>query len=97
MPKNHCSCPDPPGGILDCEANQLAICRTKRGKIEAKCLNPPSGVSSLEMQNWVLANVMSIPRSKSSPLTTDDIAILSSQVYIDHSRALIVKFSIPKA
>ena len=95
MPKNNCSCPDPLGGTVECEANQLAICSVKRGKIEAKCVSLPSGLSHTPMQNLILENVTGIPRKASALLNSDDFKILSSQTYADPGRALIVKFKVP--
>lgn len=97
MSNNKCNCPDPPGGTVECEAYQLAICSIKGGKVEAKCVSPPSGLSVTALQNWVLENVTGISRNASARLNDDDREILRSQTYRSADGELQVSFRVPQA
>jgi hypothetical protein len=97
MSNNKCNCPDPPGGTVECEANQLAICSIKGGKVEAKCVSPPSRLAGTALQNWVLENVTGIPRRASTILNHYDREILRSQTYRSPDGKLQVSFRVPLA
>lgn len=36
---NECHCPDPPGGLVRCGSDQMAICRVIDGRVESFCLS----------------------------------------------------------
>jgi len=97
MSNNKINCPDPPGGTVECEANQLAICSIKGWKVEAKCVSPQSGLSVTALQNWVLENVTGISREASAFLNDDDREILRSQNYRSPDGKLQVSFRVPQA
>ena len=47
MPKNTCPCPNPPGGQVVCETDQLAICRIIKGAVQAECSSAPVALISI--------------------------------------------------
>lgn len=51
---NRCNCPQPPGGHVVCDVDQLAICRVENGNVQTMCLTPPRTNSSLFLVHWCL-------------------------------------------
>jgi hypothetical protein len=57
--KNECDCPEPPGGVHRCPADQLAICKIVDGRIETDCLGPPrSALEDKETLTQWLVNAL---------------------------------------
>lgn len=95
---NVCNCPDPPGGQAVCSADQLAICRVVKGKVQTECHSPPSGISRLgteAMQNWALSHIAQVGRSLTQSIGVDDLAILNSRRYVDAFAGTEVAFGLP--
>ena len=104
MAKNICQCPQPPGGIVECEADQLAICRSVNGEIQTACLDAPSHLrltpnSTLQDRkrycNWVLTQVTGEERPLSAELQSEHVTVLQGGVYEDSARGEIVMFRLP--
>src|SRR5262249_17385588 len=93
--KNTCNCPLPPGGVVVCEATQLAICRVVGGRVESECHNPPSRRTDLEFSNWVLSKVIDTWRDQNQPLSPLDLDILAKRRYDDRPTQTTVTFEIP--
>lgn len=96
--KNICDCPDPPGGRAICGENQLAICRVTGGKVHTECHSVPralAGQSGEATNNWVLSKVTLHPRAAGSPVTSDDLDILASGLYIDLDTGEEIRFQLP--
>ncbi len=98
MPNNKriCNCPEPPGGRVTCDNDQLAICRIKNGRIEAECISIPSNISRLSPINnfnWILSTVTGTQRDISSFLFASDYEILKRGSYRDGGYE--VRFTLP--
>ncbi len=93
--KNSCKCPVPPGGVVVCEANQLAICRVVGGKPDMECHNPPAPSTDLEFSNWVLSKVMDTSRDPNRSLSLADLDILAHRRYDDPATQTTVTFALP--
>jgi len=81
MATNFCNCPTPPGGTVTCEDGQLAICVVRNGVIEARCVNPPTYASEIEMSNWILSTVTGDYRHPQSPIEPEMQRILVAGRY----------------
>lgn len=55
--KNVCSCPNPPGGTVTCEPDQMAICIVLDGEARRECQDPPLGSSHAELVDWAVQQV----------------------------------------
>ncbi|MCZ4408345.1 hypothetical protein O3Q51_05965 [Cryomorphaceae bacterium 1068] len=67
MSNNVCECPNPPGGTVICEPDQLAICHVKDGKAIQRCLDPVDSMNPYVIINWTLNRILDRefkPRSK---------------------------------
>ena len=94
--KNTCKCPVPPGGVIVCEANQLAICRVVGGRIESECYDPPAPSTDLEFSNWVLSKVTDTWRDPYQLLSPVDLDILAKRRFDDPSTQTSVTFEVPR-
>jgi hypothetical protein len=93
--KNYCKCPVPPGGVVVCEANQLAICRVVGGTVESECHDPPAFSTDLEFSNWVLSKVIDTWRDPYQSLSPTDLDILAQARYDDPATNTTVTFVAP--
>ena len=102
--KNICPCPQPPGGTVACEPNQLAICRVRNGVAEGECIDPPSGMGKLSeltptdtrrYHNWALEHITGQPRQSWYPIDPSDQAILRRGSYRNVSTGEEVTFRLP--
>ncbi len=94
--KHTCDCPNPPGGKVNCETDQLAICRVRDGAIEAECLTPPDGLSATGLANWALGRITGVSRSLRAEITSNDEQILRAGNYVDPSTGERVAFRMPQ-
>lgn len=99
MSSNICNCPDPPGGQVACEPNQMAVCIVKNGRARTQCLDPIDSDRSSAIVNWSLTEITGIARSQDETITEDDIKILFSQMYFEYETMVtfILPMSIKKA
>lgn len=102
--KNICPCPQPPGGTVACEPNQLAICRVKNGVAEGECISPPADLTDLSdlapadakrYLNWALDHITGRQRLPWQIVTPQDQAILRRGVYRDTATGEEVRFKLP--
>ena len=90
--KNTCNCPVPPGGVVVCEENQLAICRVVGGRMASECHDRPTPSGNLEFSNWVLSKVTDTWRDPRQLLSPVDLDILANGRYDDPSTQTSVTF-----
>ena len=95
---NRCNCPQPPGGIVICENNQMALCIIKDGEAIQRCINPPQNrynieYTPVELINWALEIITDQPRLKAELVEPYFVEILKSGRY--QSNKNIVTFSLP--
>ena len=96
MAKNTCECPNPPGGRVQCEFHQLAICRVKDGVIQTECIDPPAKLSTSARDAWAFGTITGIKRSLTRRLTSQEHQILLQGVYNDTQTGETVSFRLPK-
>lgn len=103
--KNICDCPQPPGGSVACEPDQLAICRVRDGVAQGECIDPPDGMGGLahvtpnsarQYHNWALEHITGQRRSRWDPITPYDEAILRDGVYRNYATGEEVRFRLPE-
>lgn len=89
---NTCNCPDPPGGQVVCDSDQIAICRVKNGRAEYLCISPPRAIQlaverqgfdrgNLAVANWVLSVVTGEDRDPEQSLSGYDLHVLDQEQY----------------
>lgn len=91
--KNICDCPLPPGGTVECEAHQMAVCVIKNGKARHLCLNPIETSDSVKLLNWALSNIMEKDRKPYQNVTARETRILERGAY--ERKGMSVTFSLP--
>jgi hypothetical protein len=98
MAKNSCDCPNPPGGTVVCEADQLAICRVKNGKTQAECVTPPPNLKGHALKAWALGVITKKKRSLTGVprLDNEDREILEAGEFEDPVTGELVMFRLPK-
>lgn len=97
---NICDCPDPPGGIVICEPDQLAICRIKSGHLRSECKGPPQllrpGLNRAVYFNWALAEITEEERRVHALIDDREWKILREGVYSDSRHNLFIVFRFPR-
>jgi hypothetical protein len=102
--KNTCSCPQPPGGTISCEPEQLAICRVKNGVAKGDCIDPPEGMDSIanldptearRYYNWALQHITGQQRTPFEPISRSDEVILNRGNYRNMTTGEEVRFRLP--
>lgn len=104
MPR--CQCKNPPGGGIECNRNQMAVCRVLNGQCEAQCIDVPaailrqmqtSGFKHTLVMDW-LAGALGVERRKGFA-TSPTLKILpdgTGYFYRANFKDLI-RFSLPEA
>jgi hypothetical protein len=104
--KNICQCDNPPGGDVLCEPDQLAICIVNNGVAKRECMDAPDDLGDLvnltrqqtiRYLNWALSHITGQIRLLSSPISSQDRAILSQGRYDNAVTGDVVTFSLPEA
>jgi hypothetical protein len=102
--KNTCSCPHPPGGVVSCEPEQLAICRVRNGVAEGECVDPPDGMGNLSelsptearrYYNYALQHITRQQRDEWDPISPADWAVLQQGIYHNDVTGEEVRFRLP--
>src|SRR6266568_9581822 len=97
---NVCDCPNPPGGIVICEPDQLAICRIKNGQLRGECTGPPRPLtSSLNRAlyfNWALGEITETRRGLHQPIHDSEWLILREGIYSEPLKKVLVQFRFPR-
>jgi hypothetical protein len=94
----NCECPSPPGGIVKCENNQVAICEIRDGKVNAQCKTPPKGKTrGSALRAWLLSEFLKRPVEVAEYESNAELQriILSGQ-YKNPKTGEIIKFSLPE-
>lgn len=90
---NTCSCPEPPGGQVVCELNQIAICNIQNGQVRHFCLDPIQSIKPEATINWLIEQITGEYRSEINRITNQEIAFLVLGKYTSIERD--VTFSLP--
>lgn len=51
------SCDSPPGGQINCETRQAAVCKVSEGKVYGECSTPRRGMTLDEIRAWILSAI----------------------------------------
>jgi len=95
--QNTCRCPNPPGGALRCDDDQVGFCNVQNGNINAECIKPPLNIRKKKvLYSWILTillsqNIKPEMISKSEKLQR----ILNTQHYIDKKTGIETFFTLP--
>jgi hypothetical protein len=97
-----CPCPNPPGGQIVCDDNQLAICGFRDGKVISGCFSIPANIiqvredqeRSIVLSNWVLSMLTGADRSPYANISPADFLMLSSGEFTTEGGDM-VRFSLP--
>jgi hypothetical protein len=99
-----CDCPNPPGGKISCNPNQLAICRVKDGKVTGQCIDPPTFLKvgakidareTLRLNNWALTIITGIQRPSAQFVSVADLKMLNDGTYFNPSTDEDITFTLP--
>jgi hypothetical protein len=101
---NICPCPNPPGGTIRCNDDQLAVCGYRDGQIVSGCFDRPDHVKSAEEENlknlflcnWILSFITGATRSRYAAIEDEDLALLRAGRYRTADTAETLKFSVPR-
>jgi hypothetical protein len=102
--KNTCKCEDPPGGTVECEPDQLALCIVRQGVAQKGCMDPPDDLrdlaaltrgQSLRYLNWALSQITGEIRRLRDPISNEDYFILAQGSYQNIQTGAVVTFSLP--
>jgi hypothetical protein len=91
---NSCTCPNPPGGRVDCPDDHVAVCRVINGVARSECI-PPDKTLSEEAQAIRLLSIITgqtIARIGSAEQT-----LLDSGEYKSPDGSMPVTFKLPHA
>jgi len=99
---NRCNCPKPPGGSVECDPDQLAVCAYVDGEIVARCYSRPvsvtkiltPGAKQLALRNWALSVITGADRKPTAPIEFYLLAMLRSGNYARDGNVLT--FKLPK-
>lgn len=92
--KNICNCPNPPGGQVVCEENQMAICIVQNGQSTYQCLSPISDISPIVQINWALTQITGYARNYYSKIENKDLIMLIDGFYRRQNE--MVSFHLPE-
>lgn len=90
---NICRCPSPPGGMVVCSPNQIAICSIKDGQIQSGCIDVIRSTNKLTILNFTLSTITRKRRYRQQQLTSIDVRILRSGKYTNS--LMEVTFKLP--
>lgn len=95
---NRCNCPTPPGGVVICEGNQMALCIIQDGQAIQRCINPPQNryyreYSALEIVNWAIEKITNEKRILTEEVEQSYLDMLKGGAYEVYNYR--VTFSLP--
>ena len=101
---NVCGCPNPPGGTITCNDDQLAVCGYRNGQIVSGCFERPQYLRAiaddfargLAVTNWVISTITGVERSDSSPIGPELIAMLRSGQFRNEQTGEVLHFTVPR-
>ena len=96
--ENSCDCPTPPGGRIQCEDQQVAICRVREGKVYGQCKTPPKGSSEgVPLRVWILSELLETQIQPQDLERRQELRqILSEGKYTNPKTREVVTFRLPK-
>lgn len=100
---NTCQCPNPPGGVVRCNPDQMAVCGIRDGKIVSGCFDKPSHARNITsesersyvLSNWALSVITGARRKDYDPISTAEFAMLQSGRYVNKRTGEEIRFSVP--
>jgi hypothetical protein len=93
---NSCDCQNPPGGHVQCEANQVAICKIVNGHVVAECHTPPENAKQgFALEAWTLSKVIGKDVNESEVKKPEFQMIWSSKYYKSPDGSKEVLFKAP--
>jgi hypothetical protein len=92
--KNICPCDNPPGGSVECEPNQMAICSVQNGVATRQCLNPV-GPEAIELVNWAISKITGQIRNGDTDISMVELVMLLGKRY-KSPRGVVVNFTLPE-
>lgn len=101
---NSCDCPNPPGGRVTCNNNQLAICRVKNGVPEMCCVDLPTSIDNINDQAernaainaWVYKYVTEQDISRRDAMGSNVVQFLHSGQFINRETGEMIRFRAPR-
>lgn len=66
-------CPNPPGGTVRCESNQMAACRVANGQIDASCVNVSSELKGLALSDFLKDVILDLPKLEGKLFTSNQV------------------------
>lgn len=93
---NSCDCPNPPGGRVVCEPDQIAICIVKDGVALQQCHNPPSATSATAIVNWTLTEITGVLHAADAKVDLPALQMLMAGTF-DRESGEKVTFSCPES
>ena len=98
LAENICECPDPPGGSIRCEDDQVGFCNLEKGKIKGACITPPpTQTKGMALEAWVLSELFK-KRITTQMIQEDKQlqVILKDETFIDPLTGAKTRFSLPR-
>jgi hypothetical protein len=92
---NSCTCPNPPGGVVHCPEDHVAICRVVNGKAESECIAPDPSLNKEAQAGRILEIITGIPFG--GRLTATEQAILDAGEYSSPNGTMRVTFKLPRS
>lgn len=100
---NSCQCPQPPGGSIRCNDDQLAMCGYQDGEIVSGCFDRPDHSRTIQdpeerklvLTNWVLAAITGQQRSDYEEIDGNSLSMLRSGRYENKETGTTLRFSLP--
>jgi hypothetical protein len=93
--KSICDCDNPPGGRVECEPHQMAICIVLNGVAHTECRTPPQGGNAIAWGNWALSQVTRETRAPDATISLSDLQTLRRGRFRDPKGAVIT-FALPE-
>jgi hypothetical protein len=99
---NTCKCPKPPGGSVECEGDQLAVCAYVDGEIVARCYSRPRRIRTIHapwlkeraLRNWAISMITDAERKPGALIESHLLEMLRSGKYTRDGNLLT--FTLPK-
>ena len=99
-----CKCPTPPGGLVSCREDQLAVCGYIDGELRSGCYDKlpairmitNTSLRRLAIENWVLEFITGQQRQLSTPVSGEERLPLLSGSYINPRTNTDVRLALPK-
>ncbi len=91
-----CECKDPPGGGVECEEQQFAVCRVQGRVCKSRCYTVSPSLVGTQLENWALEHIFGTTRNANQGISRSERAILTAGEWTDPSTGDVVRFRFPK-